>query len=271
MGNSELVEINQEDSGKIKDYASQFTLENLLAAIFQFDRAAQYTSVGWQPGLQLELAFSRAAVRNAAVTEALEAEAESPKKSAAHSRSQSRKPGTAPKKESAAGTREEDARSEIHAPASAVKTAEKKSSQPADKPEAEVKKAEEEIGESGLSDTPAISGIQTIRDQWKEIRASAKDDSPETAALLNSVRNMEMHKGRLVLAFSSQLLQSKMENGTNVEKARKAIKTVTGMELEIDCRVAGKNENTAPDDPNIQRDGMVGTAISLGGKIIEES
>jgi hypothetical protein len=36
----------------------------------------------------------------------------------------------------------------------------------------------------------------------------------------------------------------------------------------IDCRVAGKEEPAIPD--GIERDGMVGTALSLGGKITKK-
>jgi hypothetical protein len=67
------------------------------------------------------------------------------------------------------------------------------------------------------------------------------------------------------------MLQSKMENGANRDNARRAIKAVTGLELEVVCRVAGKNQNAVPDGLDIAQDGMVGTALSLGGKIIEES
>ena len=69
----------------------------------------------------------------------------------------------------------------------------------------------------------------------------------------------------MLLGFSSELLRSKMENGHNQENARKAIQQVTGIDIQIDCRVAGKEESTVPD--GIDRDGMVGTALSLGGKI----
>ena len=73
-----------------------------------------------------------------------------------------------------------------------------------------------------------------------------------------------------MLGFSGQVLRDKMETGQNLENARRAIKKVTGAEVQIDCRVAGRDESTVPDDVDIDHDGMVGAALRLGGKITKE-
>ena len=109
-----------------------------------------------------------------------------------------------------------------------------------------------------------------INARWKEIRDSAKEISPETAALLNSCRSVTIKRGRLVLGFASQVLSSKMENGQNIKNARTAIRNVTGADLEIDCRTAGKEMDKIPEDMDIETDGMVGEALSLGGKITKK-
>ena len=70
-------------------------------------------------------------------------------------------------------------------------------------------------------------------------------------------------------AVKKKRLRSKMENGHNQENAIAAINQITGIDIEIDCRVAGKQESTIPE--GIDRDSMVGTALSLGGKISEEN
>ncbi len=44
---------------KLKEFAKRFSSQKLFSAIRVFDHAAQHTSVGWQPGLQLELAAAR--------------------------------------------------------------------------------------------------------------------------------------------------------------------------------------------------------------------
>ena len=63
----------------------------------------------------------------------------------------------------------------------------------------------------------------TLKVQWKKIRDVAKSISPETGALLNSCRTFTMRRGRLVLGFSSPILQSKMENGQNILHAKNKI------------------------------------------------
>ena len=97
-----------------------------------------------------------------------------------------------------------------------------------------------------------------------------KEISAETAALLNSCRSTDIKNGRLVLGFSGPVLRDKMETGQNLDNARKAIKKVTGVDIQIDCRVAGKEESAVPDGVEVDHDGMVGAALRLGGKITKE-
>jgi len=59
MGNLELLEAALEQRDRLEVLAKRFNMSKLLDALQAFDRAAQYTRVGWQPGLQLELAVTR--------------------------------------------------------------------------------------------------------------------------------------------------------------------------------------------------------------------
>ncbi|MEN8253131.1 MAG: S1 RNA-binding domain-containing protein, partial [Patescibacteria group bacterium] len=45
--------------------------------------------------------------------------------------------------------------------------------------------------------------------------------------------------------FSSSILQSKMENGNNKELTSKAVKQITGKDIEVVCNVSGKENETA--------------------------
>ena len=65
MGNVEQLEVTPEEQQKLRTLAERFTLEKLLAAIQAFDHAAQQSSLGWQPGLQLELALTGLAAQSA--------------------------------------------------------------------------------------------------------------------------------------------------------------------------------------------------------------
>jgi len=73
-----------------------------------------------------------------------------------------------------------------------------------------------------------------------------------------------------VLGFTGELLCSKMENGRNLDHAREAVKAVTGADLPIECRVAGENDVSHAADPDVEKGGMVGAALSLGAKITKK-
>jgi hypothetical protein len=107
-------------------------------------------------------------------------------------------------------------------------------------------------------------GIQAY---WKEIKDIAKSISPETAALLNSCKTVKTKDGKIILIFSSSILQSKMENGKNMEHARQAVKQYTGRDYDLACEVVGKQGEQSKLDPAINQDGMIGAALSLGGKM----
>jgi hypothetical protein len=61
-----------------------------------------------------------------------------------------------------------------------------------------------------------------------------------------------------------------MENGHNTSSAKQAIKQVSGIDMEIDCEVAGKENTQLPADLDVDQDGMLGAALSLGGKMTKE-
>jgi hypothetical protein len=73
-----------------------------------------------------------------------------------------------------------------------------------------------------------------------------------------------------VLGFNGELLCSKMENGNNLDNARAAVKAVTGADLLIECRVTGENASSHAADPDVEKGGMVGAALSLGAKITKK-
>jgi len=256
LGNADQLETTAEELDKLKNMAERFNLEKLLTAIHAFDRAAQQTSLGWQPGLQLELALTRITVGAEAKpletgkepAERIEKKVERPVKAPA-----AKPAGSVPAAPPEPPVEKEDIQADVKV---------------AESPAVESEKGEP-VEEAPRPVRPAAEGdLGRIQDNWKEIRAAAKELSAETSALLNSCRSLTEHKGRLVLGFSSELLRSKMENGHNQDNARQAIRQVTGVDIMIDCRVAGKEDSGIPD--GIERDSMVGTALSLGGKITKK-
>ena len=246
MGNIKQLEVAMEERDQLEPFAKRFEMSRLVDALQMFDRAAQYTNIGWQPGLQLELAVTR-----------LTQEDHVKIKQRKNNPIDGKRPPTLGKqimhKKSSAGY--ENKRADHN------------------KKQSQEKKAVETHENASTPKKPGEnmqSGGNAIQTQWKEIRATAKLISPETGALLNSCKSVSVRRGRLVLGFSSGILQSKMENGHNILSAKQAIKQVSGMEIEIDCEVAGKENTQLPADLDVDKDGMLGAALSLGGKMTRE-
>jgi DNA polymerase-3 subunit gamma/tau len=249
MGNAEQVEATIDEAKKFKELADRFELPRLLKAIRVFDQAAQHTNVGWQPGLQLELALARA----------IEPDKEEQLTDGGHKASRPQTAFVNPEKKNFPGSTPRPDKKEIA----------RKESQPENqvrhvdpfekKPEVDSKTQPENAG-----------GADAIHEKWREIRYKAKDISPQTGALLNSCRSVELAKGKLVLGFSTEVLCSKMENGSNIENTRAAVKAVTGMDIPVECRVAAEGSARQHEDPDVEKGGMVGAALSLGAKITKK-
>jgi DNA polymerase III subunit gamma/tau len=252
LGNEDHLEATTEELERLKEFAKRFTLPKLMIAVRAFDHAAQHTSIGWQPGLQLELAAVRTIETE---DEATGSNENKTTLSNISKTSTSNYPQSKPHKPQIE-VRKNDKPDEESA----------KEKQTHTSYETKEKKEPEGITTSIKSE----DSITEIKNQWKEIRTTAKEISPETAALLNSSRSTEIKNGRLVLGFSSPVLRDKMEAGQNLENTRQAIKQVTGVEIQIDCRVAGKEESSVPEGVEVDHDGMVGAALRLGGKITKE-
>ena len=269
MGNAAQLETTPEELEKLKSMADRFTLEKLLAAVNTFDRVAQQTSLGWQPGLQLELALTRLAAQPETEEQPAHATPQKQAKMPAARPAQAVKNEPhAPHKPDEAVTVEKimsESRETRDYPLEETAPEKQGKQEKQEKPEMPEEQHQNPPAENQPAVPSAEGDLTRINDSWKEIRAAAKELSAETGALLNSCRSVNMRKGRLLLGFSSELLRSKMENGHNQENARQAIRQVTGIDLQIDCHVSGREETVIPE--GIDRDGMVGTALSLGGKI----
>ena len=246
IGNLEQLEAALEERDRLEVLAKRFKMSKLLDALQAFDRAAQYTSVGWQPGLKLELAVTR-------LTQNDEKKTKQGKNNPVNIKRTSKSGKQIAHQKTGSGY----AKKEV---------TQKKQDQ-------QEKKAVEKQENAPISQETKHnkqSDGNTIQAQWKEIRAAAKLISPETGALLNSCKSVNIRRGRLVLGFSSGILQSKMENGHNTSSAKQAIKQVSGIDMEIDCEVAGKENTQLPADLDVDQDGMLGAALSLGGKMTKE-
>jgi DNA polymerase-3 subunit gamma/tau len=246
MGNIEQLEAALEERDQLKVLAKRFEMSKLLDALYAFDRAAQHTSIGWQPGLQLELAVTRLTQNDGKKVKQEKNRPASVKRTAAMGKQISQQKTDVGYVKKEVTTKKENSQEK--------KVVEKKETAP---------------NSQGIKENKQ-SGGNDVQSQWKEIRAAAKLISPETGALLNSCKTINVRRGRLVLGFSSGILQSKMENGHNISCAKQAIKQISGIDMEIDCEISGKAMAQTPADLNVDQDGMLGAALSLGGKMTKE-
>jgi DNA polymerase-3 subunit gamma/tau len=249
LGNADQVEVTPETKKQLFDQAEYFSLPVLVNAINLFNRAAHLPQqMSWQPALPLELAL----------TEALE---EHP------------------------NLEEEDESIILH-PAGKVKPAPNfqtttskiapvfQSKNPVVSPLNPTKLSmqnPEKSADIKVAGEIENNDLKKILQQWLNIKAAVKIISPETAALLTSSKLVSMHNKMLLLGFASDLLKNKMENNRHIELTRQKIIELTQVDIPIVCTVVNINDKTITENLQIDRDGIVGTALSMGGKILDQA
>ena len=77
-----------------------------------------------------------------------------------------------------------------------------------------------------------------------------------------------MKDGTLILGFTTEILKSKMEAPDNLDATREAIMSVLNVDMPIKCILVSGKANTATPEMDVEADGIVGTALNLGGKLV---
>jgi DNA polymerase-3 subunit gamma/tau len=126
-------------------------------------------------------------------------------------------------------------------------------------------KSEAPRSNSVASEKQVISAAEVIK-IWKPLIASLPKSQANLAALLNSVKMIDVHGKTLVLGFASDVLVSKMDKPDQIEATRKAIADTLGVDVDIRCGVTNA-KGKIPSD--VAQDGMVATAIQHGGEIVD--
>ncbi|MFZ5909883.1 MAG: DNA polymerase III subunit gamma/tau [Chloroflexota bacterium] len=119
--------------------------------------------------------------------------------------------------------------------------------------------------EPSASTPPLVSNAQVIQ-AWKQVQAHVKGHSVNLAALLNSVKSIDVQGSTLVLGLASAVLVEKMDKPDQIEATRQALRDLLGVDLAIKCVVTTARGQLPPD---INPDGMVATAIQNGGEIVD--
>lgn len=258
VGNKDAVEATIENRDIMVRQAEKFPTPRLVETIRLFNTAAGETRSTWNPGLHLELA----------VISAIEA---------AHPPVPVVQAAAAPEV-NLRDMKMPDFQAPAHPPSRPVDLA--KESKPAAVPVEPVKPAEpQKVAEPAAAIPPEpeteltaasqASGTMTMEElkkAWPQIRLTVKKAKAQTEALLNSVRNINIEGDRLILGFASDIVKQKMEMDDNMEMTRRAIYHVTKANLQIVCNVVSA-KTSASTGNEIPREGLVNTAINLGGQI----
>lgn len=260
LGNADQVEATTELRQHMTKQAHRLSLTQLTETLRLFNAAATETRGGWQPGLLLELAFAESLVDKveAAAAPLPAAAVVTPPPSEVVQKSAAPVPTSIPSSpkampETPRGVAERAP--ETVAPAAASKPVE-----PA-------------IGPAQAAPAAAPTGVLTLQqilEQWARIRVAVKRMRGPTEALLNSCKLQAVKDGVLVMGFSSEIIKSKMEANDNIKITRAAIQQVLGADIPITCVVMGAKMSETPSETEIEGDGMVRTALNLGGKIVQK-
>jgi DNA polymerase-3 subunit gamma/tau len=286
LGNPGQVEATSEIRQQMARHAAAFDLERIVETIRLFNAAATDSRSGWQPGLLLELALAEAVEEKAApVATTLPAGLTSPQASVSQPQAEVAQPQAAPHQAPVQPV------SETPAPRPAVpaqtaepqpieRPAEASTNVPA-KPPAQAQPVQTTPAPTAQPARPAEgapptgpqtkSAFQDLLHGWPRIRAIVKKASVQTEALMNSCKPLTIKDGVLILGFATALVKKKMESGENLKVISRGIQTVLNVEMTVHCIVMpNKGSSELPADLDIEGDGIVGTALNMGGKIVQK-
>jgi len=260
VGNDEDVETTPDAKQKMCEQSDLVAIQDLTDWIHSFNQALYNMSARWQPSLALEMAL----VECVGTDDAVRTEKEKPTKKRSKEPASSK---VVKSQEPVVSNPPEEKPSSTAAVPPKEKVEE-------EQPEQESPKEEEVAqSESSTENAPGDEAVPSKDDlltRWKEIRSLVRKQKPQTAALLNSCKSINLEGKRLKLGFESDLLRSKMDTDTNREVTRAAIQELLGIDVHIDCQVVKNRMNNHIDQATEEHGSLVKTALSLGGEIKEK-
>ena len=234
LNGSKDLELLPEVRSLMKAHAQNFSTEQLIATINQFNAAATDLKANWHPGLGLELAFAAS----------LTAPAEQPKTFIAEPISQ---PGTStsrhPEKTGTdAGTPKVSSPKESSGSVSAPQPAQVTSAQ-------------------------VDFNLDNLQERWDQIKREVRQMDQVAGALLNSSRIVSANDALLTLGFSSDLLREKMMSEKMLRSVRKVLSKYFLQVITINSIVFSKSE-TGSDAADVIPNGLVDMTLrELGGRV----
>ncbi len=247
MNSTQFSDLNQELYQVSSKQARSFAQDHLIQTIKSFNTAATEPKTGWHPALLLELALA----------EALETPV-------APGLKEKQKPVDIPMVNKPAGIRENQPE-RIEMPV--VRTA--RVENPAAQPQTAINP--DSANPPVDLNIPGVEvELKQIKNNWKEIRAFVKERSKHAEALLNSCKLVAVKDNTLFLGFATEVLRSNMNTDRNKELIRQAILSIMQADLKLACILINQDRSGLPPELDLEEDGIVGTALTLGGKIVKQ-
>jgi DNA polymerase-3 subunit gamma/tau len=273
MKNADQVEVSNDVRSQMVTHATALPISEVLRLMRVFNAAATDQRSGWTPSLGLELAFAeslepptpvlelastmRAAVSKPATVQQVEPARTQPtvRQNPITAQAQARQveESRPVMRQPVDTSREQDKPEESHS--TAISQPDTRSSGTQDKASSPISAAK--VGSVTM---------EQVSKAWKEISHLVKSKDPQSAALINSGRIIEIRDGVLIISFQGEILQQKFDRPENLDITRKAIQKVLGVDLLIQTVVSG-NKNALP--AHVKPDGMVAAASELGGEIVD--
>jgi DNA polymerase-3 subunit gamma/tau len=250
MGNDAQVDATKEIKELMKNQASMQETATLLEWIRLFNQAISDTRTSWQPSLALEVALVQAFEGNTQLQRAPREVVSTVQVPAVQAHAAPVQTAAKPAKTAA-----QQAPAEIN-------------QQPASQTVSNVEAVKPAQASTAASGGSAEIGIQKIQENWGAIRVEVKKVLPQTEALLNSIKSLNLKEGVLSIGFSSEILKSKMDTAENLNLTQDAIYKVLGVQIKVQCVVVGNKANNLSADMGIEADSIVSTALNLGGKLV---
>lgn len=241
------LEILPEVRSQMNKSAKAFEMTDLIKCINTFSEAATDLKANWHPGLGLELAFAAAISQQVAysIEAALPAQIGKPPQSGTKT----------PRKTSAQATQ------------ARVEEPSDKTGKPVEV-QADIKKASHEMGSLSAPQKPDSQfSLESVRQNWDQIKKAVKSEDPVTGALLNSCKLIRAEDDTITLNFSSDLLRDKMMEERPLRLVRKVLAKFYSREILLKCTVGislvESNENV-----DFAPNGLVDMTLrELGGKV----
>lgn len=262
MGNEKQVEATKEVKSRMREHSALLEIGLLMNWIDLFNVAINDLRTSWQPSLALEVAFARSlSLRTVENHPPLAADSSTP----AHVR-----PAVT---ENAASTSTAPVMKipeiVVEGSINAAPTAEpEKPAAVKIQPPAEEALTAAEKSPGSVNKTITTEDILSI---WNEIKIEVKQRRKQAEALLNSQRYLQVRNGTLILGFPSEVLRSKMANQENIEVLRRVLTSKLNVDLPIDCILVNDKTGTAIADSLVESNGLVETALNLGGKLKQKT